>query len=175
MAYARGAGPSEIQIALDNRAFEIQLFWQRSNYFLVLMTALGVGAFAVQDDIFALVVSLFATLSSFLWFRTNLGSKFWQESWETEVVLIAKERNIRSFEKSTAEIKEQVRAALHGAQQEERRSFLRRWIDHLIVKKYSVTYHMIILSLASTLIWLVVTGVFGYRLLTRLFAIAGTP
>lgn len=162
----------ELAERAGNRAFEIQLFWQRSNYFLVLMTALGVGAFAIEDGTFALVVSLFATIASFLWIRTNLGSKFWQESWEAEVVMLAREHHIRSFERSTSEITEQVRAALHGAQQAEERSFARRWIDHLVTKKYSVTSHMIILSFASTLVWLFVTGVFAVRLVSRFCHVA---
>lgn len=34
--------------ALDTRNFEISLYWQRSNYFLVLNTALAVGFFFGQ-------------------------------------------------------------------------------------------------------------------------------
>lgn len=155
--------PSELKIALDNRAFEIQLFWQRSNYFLVLMTALGIGTFSVKDPIFSPAIALFATACSFFWLRTNLGSKFWQESWEVEVTELSKEFGVRSFEKSTSEVKEQVEKSLGHGQAVEKRSLLRIWVDKLIARKYSVTYYMILLSMVSTFIWLFVAVVFLVR------------
>ena len=140
----------ELDIALENRAFEIQLFWQRSNYFIVLLTALGVGAIAVDATLLALLMTVFGTVASFLWFRTNLGSRFWQESWEAEVGKLAKELKIASFERPENQIKMQVRCSLKGNQ---RQSYVRRWVDKQIVKKPSVSYHMILLSIVSTVIW----------------------
>ncbi len=145
---------TELEIALRNRAFEIQLFWQRSNYFLVLITALGIGVFTINDVFFALLIAFFGALSSFFWFRTNLGSKFWQESWEVEVALLAKEQGVRSFEKSTLDIRRQVIKSLRDGG--EKKSFFRKWIDGLVIKKYSVTYYMIVLSFAAMLIWLII-------------------
>lgn len=162
---AKKADPSELKIALDNRAFEIQLFWQRSNYFLVLITALGIGTFSIKDALFAALASVFATISSFLWFRTNLGSRFWQESWEAEVELLAREEKIRSFERPASEIRDQVIRSLSASG---KRSFFRRWIDRQIVKKPSVTSQMIYLSLTSTAIWLTVAGIQIWRLLPKL-------
>ncbi len=141
----------ELDIALENRAFEIQLFWQRSNYFLVLITALGIGAIAVDSNLLALLITVFGTVSSFLWFRTNLGSRFWQESWEVEVNELAGELGVTSFERPMKEIKEQVRRSLKGSNKQ---SFFRRWVDQQILKKPSVSYHMIILSIVSTIVWL---------------------
>lgn len=149
--------PSELKIALDNRAFEIQLFWQRSNYFLVLMTALGIGTFSVRDPVFSPAIALFATFCSYFWFRTNLGSKFWQESWEVEVTELSRELGVRSFEKTTTQVRDQVRKFLSDGLTSEKRSPLRRLVDRLIVRKYSVTYNMILLSFVSTLVWLFVT------------------
>lgn len=156
---------AELKVALDNRAFEIQLFWQRSNYFLVLMTALGVAAFSVKDIIFSPIVSLLTTTASYFWFRTNLGSKFWQESWEVEVVSLAKEQKIRSFERSTKDVIKQVEGSLASEGRNDDRSHLRRWVDLQIVKKYSVTYNMILLSMWSTCLWSVVTIVFFIRMI----------
>ncbi len=153
---------NELKIALDNRAFEITLFGQRSNYFLVLITALGAGVFTIKDPWFSFIMSIFASIGSFLWFRTNLGSRFWQESWEVEVTMLAKEQGIRSFERSQVEIATQVEASLSGGT---RRWFFRRWIDRQILKKPSVTFNMIVLSLVATLIWSIITVVKGYTLL----------
>lgn len=151
--------PSELQIALDNRAFEIQLFWQRSNYFLVLITALGVGVFTIHGRIFSAIISAFATISSVYWYKTNLGSKFWQESWEVEVVALARAHKIASFERSTADIIAQVTKSLgEGANGDKSR--IRRFIDRRIVSKPSVSYYMILLSVTSALIWFTITAVF---------------
>jgi hypothetical protein len=156
--------PSELKIALDNRAFEIQLFWQRSNYFLVLMTALGIGAFSVKDVWLSPLIAVFATAASFFWFRTNLGSKFWQESWEVEVTQLSKEQVVRSFEKGIADVTAQVSDSLGIGKSGDDRSWLRRWVDRQTARKPSVTYNMILLSLLSTVVWAVVTAAFSWRL-----------
>lgn len=163
----KATDPSELKIALDNRAFEIQLFWQRSNYFLVLMTALGIGAFTIKDPALSPVIALFATFCSYFWFRTNLGSKFWQESWEVEVVALAKELRIRSFERPLPEVKAQVADSLSHGQDLETRSALRRWVDKQTLRKHSVTYNMILLSLVATAIWAAVFLVFLVRLISK--------
>ena len=150
--------PSELSIALENRAFEIQLFWQRSNYFMALMTALGIGVFAIKEPFYALTISIFAAITSWFWYKTNLGSKFWHESWEVEVVLLAKELKIRSFEKPTSDVKEQVRNSLQDANLKGDRTYIKRWIDKQIVKKPSVSHYMILLSLTSTAMWSIIAG-----------------
>lgn len=121
------------------------------------MTALGIGTFSVRDPLFSPVIALFATACSYFWFRTNLGSKFWQESWEVEVTELSKELGVRSFEKPIGEVRKQVRESLEKGQKSERRSFVRRWIDDLTIRKYSVTYNMILLSFLSTIVWFVVS------------------
>ncbi len=65
--------------------FEIRLFWQRSNYFLVLNTAIGTGFFAIKSDEFALLLGGLGLISSWLWLLVNLGSKFWQSRWEQQL------------------------------------------------------------------------------------------
>lgn len=162
------ADPSELKIALDNRAFEIQLFWQRSNYFLVLMTALGIGVFTVKDVWFSPVIAAFATAASWFWFRTNLGSKFWQASWEVEVTELSREQRVRSFEKGMEEVAAQVADSLGVGKPNDQRSRLRRWVDKQTVKKPSVTYNMILLSLFSTIVWAAVTVTFTGRLASHI-------
>ncbi|PCI63973.1 MAG: hypothetical protein COB37_03200 [Kordiimonadales bacterium] len=154
----------ELDIALENRAFEIQLFWQRTNYFLVLITALGVGVFAIKNIWLSVPISFFASLSSLLWFRTNLGSKFWQESWEVEVTILAEELGIESFKRSMVDITLQVENAF----QSEGKPAFRKWIDKLTVKKPSVTQHMITLSFWSTILW-------GFISLLYLIQAMGVP
>ena len=174
MPAKKSPDPSELKIALDNRAFEIQLFWQRSNYFLVLMTALGIGTFSVKDPLFSPVIALFATACSYYWFRTNLGSKFWQESWEVEVTELSRELGVRSFERPLSEVRDQVQRSLAAGQASEKRNFIRRWVDRMTVKKYSVTYNMILLSLLSTVLWFLVAVALVYRSVTGGDAQQGT-
>lgn len=156
--------PSELQIALDNRAFEIQMFWQRSNYFLVLMTALGIGVFTIKTDLYALLIAIFATITSWYWYKTNLGSKFWHESWEVEVVALAKELGIRSFERPTKEVIDQVRLSFEASYLSGDKSRARRWIDDQVLKKPSVSHYMILLSLTSMVLWALVSVSYGYNL-----------
>ena len=155
--------PSELQIALDNRAFEIQMFWQRSNYFLVLMTALGIGVFTIKSDIYAFMIAIFATITSWYWYQTNLGSKFWHESWEVEVVNLAKELGIRSFERPTIDVIDQVRLSFEDAYLSGDKSRARRWIDRQVLKKPSVSHYMILLSLTSMVLWALVSISYGYN------------
>ena len=143
------------------------MFWQRSNYFIVLMTALGVGVFAIKDPIYALCLSIFAAISSWYWYKTNLGSKFWQESWEAEVVNLAKEHNIRSFERPTPEIIEQVRISLEQAWVLSGKGIVRRFLDVRIVKKPSVSHYMILLSLTSVALWTLVSVMYIFDILTE--------
>jgi hypothetical protein len=84
-----GLSGSEIyRTALETRNLEINLFWQRSNYFLVLNTALAVGFLNVKDGEYSLVLAIFGAIVSGLWFQVNLGSKYWQSRWEHRLSVV---------------------------------------------------------------------------------------
>lgn len=51
--------------AIQARNLEIGLFWQRSNYFLVLNTAIAVGFFSLEDDVFALLFGAMGLVVAF--------------------------------------------------------------------------------------------------------------
>ncbi len=70
------------RVAKEARNLEIMLFWQRSNYFLVLSTAVAVGFFSLRDAKYALPLAIFGLVVGLLWIAVNLGSKFWQSRWE---------------------------------------------------------------------------------------------
>ena len=81
------------KIALETRNFEIELFWKRCNYFLVLNTALAVGVFASFDKgsvflswIFFMVICLAGIFVCTAWIKVGLGSKYWQSHWEEVVI-----------------------------------------------------------------------------------------
>jgi hypothetical protein len=77
------------KIALETRNLEINLFWQRSNYFLVLNTAIAVGFFSRGDqDKYSFLLGLLGVGAAYLWLLINLGSKFWQSRWEHRLEVI---------------------------------------------------------------------------------------
>jgi Ca2+/Na+ antiporter len=77
--------------ALETRNFEIQLFWQRSNYFLVLSTAIGTGFFVIDGRAYRILLGMFGIIVSWLWLLVNFGSKFWQSRWEKQLEIVERE------------------------------------------------------------------------------------
>ena len=82
------------KIVLETRKFEIELFWKRCNYFLVLNTALAVGVFASfnGNKVFFPLLCIVGIFVCFAWIKVGLGSKFWQCHWEQ--VAIQEQRTI---------------------------------------------------------------------------------
>lgn len=139
--------------ALDTRNFEISLFWQRSNYFLVLNTGIGVGYFNVEwpDSLF---LALFGSGVSFLWFFVNLGSKFWQSRWEQRLAIVEKEiaPDLNFFAAEMTTIYKDVENSFDISN---RKNKFRKLLDKLTLKKPSVSFIMTLLSLLFISFWLV--------------------
>ena len=79
------------KIVLETRNFEIELFWKRCNYFLVLNTALAVGIFASfngngANKVFLPWICLVGVFVCFAWIQVGLGAKYWQSHWERVVM-----------------------------------------------------------------------------------------
>lgn len=72
------------KIAAQTRALEIGFFWQRSNYLLVLNTAIAAGLVSLKTESMNLAIplSLMGMLVSGVWLCINIGGKFWQCRWE---------------------------------------------------------------------------------------------
>jgi len=88
-----------IEISLDNRKFEIDLLWKRSNTFWLfsaaLLVAIGYTYKSGQAATSSPLLAVFAAsglVFSFIWSLVNHGSKFWQESWEEKTALYFNER-----------------------------------------------------------------------------------
>lgn len=84
-----------LEIALDIRKLELDLYWKRATYFWTLIGAAFVAYFAIlgNDKIQANTVYLFlVTCIGFVlttaWFLANRGSKYWLENWENHVELL---------------------------------------------------------------------------------------
>ncbi len=75
--------------AWEIRNFEIDLFWKRTAYFSAIVGAFLVAYFKIEADRY--LITLLGCISSFVWFLSNLGSKFWQNNWEKHIDLLEKE------------------------------------------------------------------------------------
>jgi hypothetical protein len=110
--------------AKEARHFEINLFWQRSNYFLVLSTAIAAGFFSLREVRYALPLAFLGFFVGLLWVAMNLGSRFWHARWQHRVC-IAEEKlggDINLFSASWDSIEDDVRqrfrvcvSTCHGA------------------------------------------------------------
>ena len=142
------------KIAIDTRNFEINLFWQRSNYFLVLNTAIAIGTFSRVHPEFQLPFAMFGIVTSCLWFRVNLGSKYWQVRWEHKVAelekIITKEILFSADRDTTDKAVENFLS--HNKHQDSLPSIY----ENLILSKASVSRNMIYLSVAFVIFWAVV-------------------
>jgi len=139
------------KIALDTRNMEIGLFWQRSNYFLVLNTATAVGFFFKAAEKYQILIGIFGLVVAILWFGINLGSKFWQSRWEQRLKEAESElgRDVEYFSASWDTINSDVEKSLEGSNH----SALRKKIDMLVLMKPSVSFIMTLLSMLFILLW----------------------
>lgn len=74
-----------LDIALDCRKFEIELYWKRANYFVIIIGAIFIGYYTVKSDLYRQILSCLGYAVSFGWICLNRGSKFWQENWESNI------------------------------------------------------------------------------------------
>ena len=132
-----------LDIALDNRKFEIDLYWRRATYFWTLNGAAFAGYFLLKSKEGSppggvgpfLLVSCLGLVLSLAWFLVKRGSKYWQENWERHVDLLE--------------------ATVIGPLQETtlRRQTLQRWDPWGGPYPYSVTKISQAVSLFATLVW----------------------
>lgn len=129
---------------LDTRNLEINLFWQRSNYFLVLNTGIAFGFFNLKDGKFAVIFAVMGLFASILWFWVCLGGKFWQTRWEQRLLEFEREHlpGLDFFGASPERIRADVEKGLafHNLR------WSQRIIYRLALNKPSVSYSMIRLS-----------------------------
>lgn len=139
---------------LDTRNFEISLFWQRSNYFLVLNSALAIGFFSQKPSPLTLLLSALGFLASLLWYFVMLGSKYWQSRWEDKLAELEKKiaPDLRAFAATRRETDDAVRRSLeagsHGG--------FHAWLDKQTLRKPSVSFHMTVLAFVFMIGWVLV-------------------
>ena len=95
-----------LEIALDTRKFEIELYWKRTGYFVLFIGAVFVGYYKVlqirelsdsEKEWLLLLLAALGFLLSLLWYMANRGSKFWQENWEAHIEELSTEIGVPIF------------------------------------------------------------------------------
>lgn len=83
--------------SLENRKFEITLYWKRTQYFFTIFSTLGglsvlialleVGLDMQSPLLFLalIIIECVGLVAAIAWVKVNLGSKYWQENWEAYV------------------------------------------------------------------------------------------
>jgi len=140
------------KIALDTRNFEISLFWQRSNYFLVLNGALIVAV--AKADGWELGIAFAGMVTSLLWFLVSLGSKYWQNRWEREVEL--REATLGIDPPLFGATQERTRQLVEQSFNWTNHGFLHRAVNRMVLRKPSVSLAMTFLSALFFVVWLVI-------------------
>jgi hypothetical protein len=140
------------RVAKETRNLEITLFWQRSNYFLVLSTAIAAGFFSLRDARYTLPLATFGLVVGLLWIAVNLGSKFWQSRWEHRLRLTEEHLrpNMNLFSASWETVQEDVRQSIRFR----RRGPIHRFYSRMVLLKPSVSFMMTLLSLAFVCLWI---------------------
>ncbi len=148
------------RIARETRNLEINLFWQRSNYFLVMSTAIAAGFFSLKDGRYGLPLAILGLVVAALWVAVNLGSKFWQSRWEYRLSLTEKElrSGMNLFSADWETVQDDVRRSLEFR----KRGKLHQLYSRSVLLKPSVTLMMTLLSLGLVLFWVAVVVITIY-------------
>jgi len=84
-----------LNIALDIRKFEIELYWKRAAYFWVFIAGTFTAFMAIDPTKpnalgpdARIYIACVGIVVSFAWMLVNRGSKFWQQNWEAHVDLL---------------------------------------------------------------------------------------
>jgi hypothetical protein len=82
-----------LRYAVDNRKFEIELYWKRAAYFWTFVAIAFGGFFALKrtgtpNYEAAQLLSCLGFIFSFSWYLVNRGSKYWQRNWERHIELL---------------------------------------------------------------------------------------
>lgn len=139
-------------ILIATRNLEVNLFWQRSNYFLVLNSGIVFGFFNLKDTRYAIIFGLMGLVVSSLWFWVCLGSKFWQTRWEQRLLDFENEHlpGLEFFAATQVRIRSD---ALKGFAFEHL-GRIQGAVYRLALRKPSVSYSMILLSAIFVFGWI---------------------
>jgi hypothetical protein len=167
MSEPQNGSPIEVKdlyaTLIATRNLEINLFWQRSNYFLVLNSGIVLGFFNLKETRYAIIFGLMGIAASVLWFWVCLGSKFWQTRWEQRLLDFENEQlpGLQFFSAKPDRIRDDVKRGFAF----EDLGWIQRSLYRLALLKPSVSYSMLRLSMLFILGWTAVIVIFLVKLL----------
>jgi hypothetical protein len=153
------------KMALTTRNLEINLFWQRCNYFLILNSALAYAYVTATDKNLSLPIAILGFIVCVFWYRVALGSKYWQEHWEAklnEVETIFKaDKTFPSRIKLFTSTWQESHGYVARSMGTKPRSVFESIVAAQVLSKPSVTLSMMYLVLAFCAGWI---GIFLYQM-----------
>jgi uncharacterized membrane protein len=140
------------RILIHTRNLEVNLFWQRANYFLALNSGIVLAIFNVTKPIHIRVFSAMGVLASLLWFWACLASKYWQTFWAERLADFERKQleGLEFFSATTKTRNGYVEQGL-GA---EGLGKIEASVYGLAKKCRSVSFSMLMLSVVFALGWL---------------------
>ena len=79
------------QVAIENRRFEIELYWKRATYFWTLIAAVFIGYFVLQgqesksSQFASFIISCIGLMFSLAWHLMSRSSAYWHANWDAHV------------------------------------------------------------------------------------------
>lgn len=93
-----------LEIALDTRKFEIELYWKRATYFWAFIVSIFTAYFVILSseqiackEFYLVLISFIGYFFSLGWYYGNKGSKYWQENWEAHINNLGEYTNGKIF------------------------------------------------------------------------------
>lgn len=74
-----------LKLASEHFRLDLQLFWQRSNLYLLLNTALATVYVSASHPALRPVLAIFGLICSMFWFLVLRGSAYWIDHWRQEL------------------------------------------------------------------------------------------
>jgi hypothetical protein len=146
------------KVLIDTRNVEIHLFWQRSNYFLILNTGIAFGFFNLKEARYVWIMAIFGLLASILWFRVCLGGKYWQARWEQRLQDFEREHfpHLVFFLAPEGRVREDASRGLLFFELNPIKRFVYKQASR---SKPSVSFSMILLALLFVFGWMALIGI----------------
>ncbi len=98
----------ELKQAWEIRNFEIELSWKRTHYFAILVGALFTAYIHIEPNksVFEkIIIICLGILTSFIWYLSSRGSKFWQENYEYKIDQLEQDEQIKLHSEQLQNIK----------------------------------------------------------------------
>lgn len=96
--YGKDTIHDALQIALDCRKFEIEMYWKRANYFAIIIGAIFIAYYSIKEIYMVKwLLSYLGYSLSYAWICLNRGSKFWQENWEKNIEYLSSASGVPVF------------------------------------------------------------------------------